>query len=297
VNAVLRSVGDGDPFAGEPVPHLPQWLRQPMVRAWGRGVADAIEAAHLPAPPLDLTVKGPEAPDGQRLPNGTLRLASPGRITDLPGYAAGDWWVQDAAASMAVPLLAPRAGEAVLDLCAAPGGKTLQLAAAGAAVTAVDVSAARMERLAANLARTRLEARMVTADLLQWQPEEPQAAILLDAPCSATGTIRRHPELPLIRDGSEIAGLADVQARLIDRALSWLAPGGRMVFATCSLLPAEGEAQLSALLSRHDDVAVERPDMPWIDPAWITPEGGLRLRPDHWGGMDGFFMARLRRRG
>jgi 16S rRNA (cytosine967-C5)-methyltransferase len=198
---------------------------------------------------------------------------------------------------MAVPLLAPQAGEAVLDLCAAPGGKTMQLAAAGAEVTAVDASAARMERLADNLARTRLSARMVTADLMEWQPEGPQTAILLDAPCSATGTIRRHPELPLIRDGSEIAGLAELQARLIDRALSWLAPGGRMVFATCSLLPEEGEAQVAALLSRHADVAVERPDLPWIDPAWITPDGGLRLRPDYWGGMDGFFMVRLRRRG
>jgi 16S rRNA (cytosine967-C5)-methyltransferase len=297
VNAVLRAVGERDPFAGQPVPHLPQWLRQPMVRAWGRGVADAIEAAHLVPPPLDLTVKGPLVPEGERLANGTLRLTAPGRITDLPGYARGDWWVQDAAASMAVPLLAPRDGEAVLDLCAAPGGKTMQLAAAGAMVTAVDASAARMERLAANLARTGLTARTVVADLLHWEPDAPQTAILLDAPCSASGTIRRHPELPFIRDGSDIAGLGALQAQLLDRALSWLAPGGRLVFATCSLLPAEGEDQLAALLARHGDVTVERPDMPWVNPAWITAEGGLRLRPDHWGGMDGFFMARLRRRG
>jgi 16S rRNA (cytosine967-C5)-methyltransferase len=297
VNAVLRAVGEGDPFAGQPVPHLPQWLRQPMVRAWGRGVADAIEAAHLVAPPLDLTVKGTVAPDGERLANGTLRVTASGRITDMPGYATGDWWVQDAAASMAVPLLAPRAGEAVLDLCAAPGGKTMQLAAAGAVVTAVDASATRMERLAANLARTGLTARTIVADLLDWQPEGPQTAILLDAPCSATGTIRRHPELPLIRDGSEVAGLVDLQARLLDRALSWLAPGGRLVFATCALLPAEGEGQLAALLARNPDVVVDRPEMPWVDPDWVTADGGLRLRPDYWGGMDGFFMVRLRRRG
>jgi 16S rRNA (cytosine967-C5)-methyltransferase len=297
VNAVLRAVGEGDPFAGQPVPHLPQWLRQPMVRAWGRDIADAVEAVHLQTPPLDLTVRGEAAPDGTRLPNGTLRLAAPGRITDLPGYATGDWWVQDVAASMAAPLLQPRQGEAVLDLCAAPGGKTMQLAAAGAVVTAVDASAARMARLAENLARTGLTAHGVVADLLDWAPDTPQTAILLDAPCSATGTIRRHPELPHIRDGSEIGALAALQARLLDRALSWLAPGGRLVFATCSLLPAEGEEQLAALLARRDDVSVERPHMPWVDSAWVTPQGGLRLRPDHWSGMDGFFMVRLRRAG
>ncbi len=296
VNAVLRAVGGGDPFAGRPVPHMAQWLRQPMVRAWGRGVADAIEAVQLEAPPLDLTVRGPDAPGGVRLPNGTLRLPDAGRaVTALPGYDGGGWWVQDAAASMAVPLLDPRPGEAVLDLCAAPGGKTMQLAAAGAVVTAVDASAARMARLEENLARTGLTARTVVADALDWAPEGPQAAILLDAPCSATGTIRRHPELPWIRDGSEVAGLVELQARLLDRALGWLAPGGRLVFATCSLLPAEGEDQLAAVLERHPGLVVERPTLPWVEPGWITPQGGLRLRPDLWGGMDGFFMARLRR--
>jgi 16S rRNA (cytosine967-C5)-methyltransferase len=297
VNAVLRAVGEGDPFAGQPAPHLPQWLRQPMVRAWGRDVADAIEAVQVQTPPLDLTVRGDVVPEGTRLANGTLRLAAPGRITDLPGYATGDWWVQDAAASSGTAMLAPQQGEAVLDLCAAPGGKTMQLAAAGATVTAVDASALRMARLTENLERTGLAADCVVADLLEWAPAGPQTAILLDAPCSATGTIRRHPELPHIRDGSEIAALAALQARMLDRALSWLAPGGRLVFATCSLLPAEGEEQLAALLARRDDVTVERPHVPWVDPAWVTQQGGLRLRPDLWGGMDGFFMVRLRRAG
>jgi 16S rRNA (cytosine967-C5)-methyltransferase len=298
VNAVLRRLAEGgDPFAGQPVPHLPQWLRQPMVRLWGRSVADAIEAAHLEAPPVDLTVKGDTVPDGVRQPNGSLRLTHPGMISALPGYATGDWWVQDTAASMAVPLLAPAAGEAVLDLCAAPGGKTMQLAAAGAVVTAVDVSAPRMARLSENLARTGLAARTVVTDMLDWQPDTPQTAIILDAPCSATGTMRRHPELPWIKDGSDLAALTDLQARLLDRALGWLAPGGRLVFATCSLLPAEGEDQLAAALARHPGLTVLPPTMSWIDPAWITPQGGLRLRPDLWGGMDGFFMACMRRPG
>jgi 16S rRNA (cytosine967-C5)-methyltransferase len=296
VNAVLRGVADGgDPLAGRPVPHLPQWLRQPMVRSWGRGVADAVEAAHLEPPPLDLSVRAMPVPEGMRLPNGTLRLTDPGRITGLPGYAEGAWWVQDAAASMAVPLLNPAPGEAVLDLCAAPGGKTMQLAALGARVTAVDASAPRMARLAENLARTGLTAQTVVADLLTWEPAGPQTAILLDAPCSATGTIRRHPELPWIKDGSDLPALCDLQARLIDRAAGWLAPGGRMVFATCSLLPAEGEEQLAAALARHPGLHVVPPAMPWVDPAWITPQGGLRLTPARWGGMDGFFMACIQR--
>ena len=193
---------------------------------------------------------------------------------------------------MAVPLLAPLPGEAVLDLCAAPGGKTLQLAAAGAQVTAVDMSGPRMSRVAENLARMGLAAQLVVADALVWQPEGLFDAILLDAPCSATGTIRRHPDLPYVKDGSEVALLVPLQAQLIDRALGWLKPGGRLVFCVCSLLPEEGEAQLTGLLARHA-VTVVLPAMDWVDPAWVTPEGGLRLRPDYWAGMDGFFMAKV----
>jgi 16S rRNA (cytosine967-C5)-methyltransferase len=293
VNAVLRKVPGGVP-AGGAVQKLPRWLRQPMVHAYGREAVAAIEAVHAGAPPLDVTVKpGAAGPDGAVLPNGTVRLAQFGQVSALPGYATGDWWAQDAAASMAVPLLGPVAGARVLDLCAAPGGKTMQLAAAGAKVTAVDLSGPRMARVAENLVRTGLVADLVVADALHWEPEGAFDAILLDAPCSATGTIRRHPDLPFIKDGSELPELIALQAALLDRASGWLKPGGRLVFCTCSLLPEEGEGQLAAALARHPGLRVERPAMAWVDPAWVTSDGGMRLRPDYWGGMDGFFMARL----
>ncbi len=195
-------------------------------------------------------------------------------------------------------MLAPEPGERVLDLCAAPGGKTLQLAAAGAVVTALDMSGPRLARLAENLARTGLSAEVVVADALHWQAPAPFDAVLLDAPCSATGTIRRHPDLPFVKDGSEIPGLVALQAAMIDRALALVRPGGRVVFCTCSLLPDEGEAQLEAALARHPGLAVEPPETAGVDAGWITPAGALRLRPDHWaarGGMDGFFIVRLRR--
>ena len=295
VNAVLRAVPEG-PLAGQPQ-HLPRWLRQPLVHAWGREAVTAIEVVQAQEPPLDLTLRpGFPAPEGLALPTGSLRLAHAGQVSALPGYATGGWWVQDAAAALPARLLGAEAGERVLDLCAAPGGKTLQLAAAGARVTALDISPARMERLRANLARTGLSADLVVADALDWEPDAPFDAILLDAPCSATGTIRRHPELPFVKDGSEVAGLVALQMRLMDRALGWLRPGGRLVFATCSLLPEEGEVQLVAALGRHPGLRVEKMDLPGVDPGWWTEAGGLRLRPDYWadrGGMDGFFMARL----
>jgi 16S rRNA (cytosine967-C5)-methyltransferase len=233
-------------------------------------------------------------PEGERLPTGSIRLAEPGQVSALPGYDTGDWWVQDAAAALAVPLLGVKPGEQVLDMCAAPGGKTLQLATAGAVVTALDMSAPRMERVAENLARTGLSARLVVADALHWRPEALFDAVLLDAPCSATGTIRRHPELPFLKDGTEIAELVTLQRAMFDIALSMLKPGGRMVFCTCSLLPDEGEAQLAGALARHPGLRVVRPELVGVDAGWITEGGGLRLRPDYWGergGMDGFFMA------
>jgi 16S rRNA (cytosine967-C5)-methyltransferase len=295
INAVLRKIPEGAPLAG-PAQRLPRWLRQPMVHAYGREVVSAIEEVQSKAPPTDLTLNGAPHPVGIPLPNGSLRLTEPGQISTLPGFAEGHWWVQDAAAALAAPLLAAQKGEAVLDLCAAPGGKCLQLAATGADVTALDISAPRLARLQENLARTGLSAKIVTADALHWQPAAPFDAILLDAPCSATGTIRRHPELPFLKDGSELAELTTLQSALLDRALGWLKPGGRLVYCTCSLLPEEGEAQIGAALTRHTGLRVEKPSLPGIDPSWITPEGGLRLRPDYWaeqGGMDGFFIARL----
>lgn len=297
VNAVLRKVPEA-PFAGLPPQRMPRWLRQPLVHAYGREVVSAIEAVQVGAPPLDLTLRGEgaEAPEGELLPTGSLRLEEKGQVSALAGYAAGGWWVQDASAALAVRLLAPKPGERVLDLCAAPGGKTLQLASAGARVTALDLSEPRMGRVRENLARCGLEAELVVADALHWETAERFDAVLLDAPCSATGTIRRHPDLPFVKDGSEVAGLAALQAAMLDRALGLVKPGGRVVFCTCSLLPEEGEGQLVAALERHPGLRVERIEVPGVEPAWWTDGGGLRLRPDYWaerGGMDGFFMARL----
>lgn len=298
VNAVLRKVAvSAEAWNALPPQKLPNWLRKPVVAAYGREVTRAIEAAHEAGAPLDLTPRGCEAP-GEALPTGSYRLPAGTQVSALPGYAAGAWWVQDAAAAMAVRVLDPQPGERIADLCAAPGGKTMQLAAAGAEVTAIDISEARLARVAENLARCGLSARLVAADALAWRPEAALDAVLLDAPCSATGTIRRHPELPLIRDGSGLQALADLQARLIDHALSLLKPGGRLVFATCSLLPLEGEDQLAAALTRHPGLVAEPGPGLGIEPGWRTPQGGLRLRPDLWperGGMDGFFIARLRK--
>lgn len=295
VNAVLRAVQEG---VALPVQKLPRWMRQAMVHAYGREAVAAIEAVQAGEPPLDLTLReGFAAPEGVLLPTGSLRLASPGQVSTLPGYAEGGWWVQDAAAALPARLLAVQPGERVLDLCAAPGGKTLQMAAAGALVTALDISGPRMARVAANLARTGLTAELVVADALVWEPEAAFDAILLDAPCSATGTVRRHPDLPFVKDGSEVAVLVALQAQLLDRALGWLRPGGRLVFATCSLLPEEGEGQLAAALARHPGLSVEPGELAGVEPGWWTDGAGLRLRPDYWaeaGGMDGFFMARMR---
>ena len=297
VNAVLRRAADSREIwdAASPA-RLPDWLRSPIAAMWGEPVAQAIEAAHERTPPLDLTAKPGATPPGELLPTGSHRLPPGTQITALPGYEDGDWWVQDAAAALPVRLLDPQPGETVADLCAAPGGKTMQLAAAGATVTAIDLSPARLERVAENLTRTGLMASLVAADALDWRPDAPLDAVLLDAPCSATGTIRRHPELPLIRDGAMIPDLTRLQAALIDHALSVLKPGGRLIYAVCSLHPAEGERQLAAALTRHPGLTVEPPtDLP---ADWTTADGAIRTRPDHWpdlGGLDGFFIVRLRK--
>lgn len=300
VNAVLRKAAAADWAAIAPQ-RLPGWLRGPLITAYGKAAVLAIEAAHQAGAPLDLTAKGDaqalaDATGGSLLPTGSVRLAS-AQVSELAGYAEGDFWVQDAAAALAVKALDPQPGEDVLDLCAAPGGKTMQLAAAGARVTALDLSAARLTRLAENLARTRLEATLIEGDALAFAPASAPDAILLDAPCSATGTIRRHPDLPFLRDGAAITEICAQQAAMLDHALSILRPGGLLVYATCSLLPAEGEAQIEAALARHPGLTVEPVAIPGTDPGWHGPFG-LRLRPDYWpeaGGMDGFFIARLRK--
>lgn len=305
VNAVLRNALRQGPEAWEalPLPKLPKWLRKRLVADYGKTSVAGMEAVFARVPPLDLTVTSD--PDGwaarlggEVMPTGSVRLAGAGQVSALPGFDAGAWWVQDAAAAVPVRALAPSPGMRVLDLCAAPGGKTLQMAAAGAEVTAVDISAARIGRVAENLARCGLSAELVVADALLWQGG-PFDAVLLDAPCSATGTIRRHPDLPVAKQADDFGALFRLQERLIDRAAALVRPGGLIVFCTCSLLFEEGEAQIRGALARHSGL-VPVPDalaLPGIAADWIGAEG-LRLRPDYWadrGGMDGFFVAVLRR--
>ncbi len=300
VNAVLRNVlRQETPWADLPIPTLPKWLRKRLIAAWGKDAVQSMEAVHAAPAPLDLTLKDPaqdwaDRLGADRMPTGSLRLAPQVRVSTLPGYDEGAWWVQDAAAAIPARLLSVKPGEDVLDLCAAPGGKTMQLAAAGARVTALDISETRMARVAENLARTGLTADLVTADATTWEPGRNFDAILLDAPCSATGTIRRHPDLVHAKTDAILPGLVQLQATLFDRAVQWLKPGGRLVYCTCSLLPDEGEEQLAQALQRHPDLSLATAEIEGLDPRWISPGGGLRIRLDHWadkGGIDGFFIA------
>ena len=303
VNAVLRKLTEEAPAKWPTLrgPRLPRWLREPLSVAWGNKAVAAMETAHLAGAPLDLSAKGDAAElaaavGGTLLPTGSVRLANAGQVSALPGYDTGEWWVQDAAAALPARLLGDVTGLSVLDMCAAPGGKTMQLAAAGARVTALDLSEARMGRVRENLARTGLEAATVTGDALEHDGS--YDAILLDAPCSATGTIRRHPDLPQAKQGEGISELIGLQAAMIDHALSLLAPGGRLAFCTCSLIPDEGECQVEEALARHPGLEVLRPEAAGVEDGWRSEEGGLRLRPDFWaerGGMDGFYMAILRK--
>jgi 16S rRNA (cytosine967-C5)-methyltransferase len=294
-NAILRRI---DPASVKGIHRLPDWLRQRLIETWGNRALEGMERVFARPAPIDLTLRPGAAPEGleaETLPTGSLRLAPGAQVSTLPGYEAGAFWVQDAAAALAVRLLGDVAGKRVLDLCAAPGGKTMQLAAAGAEVTSLDISGPRLERLRENLARTGLKAEILAEDALHWTPEAPFDAILLDAPCSATGTIRRHPDLPHLRRPEDVQALTRLQADLADRARLWLKPGGKLVFCTCSLLPEEGEAQAARLVDLG--MKAEKPDLPGIEPQWWGAHG-LRLRPDYWekqGGMDGFFMALLAR--
>jgi 16S rRNA (cytosine967-C5)-methyltransferase len=295
--------------------NTPKWLWQSLAADWGDEAARAIAQAHLTQAPHDLTLRN-EADAGalaqeitaELLPTGGLRLAGRPQISALPGFSVGAWWAQDAAAALPARLIPAPEGKRILDICAAPGGKTMQLAAAGAQVTALDISARRMERVTENLARTGLTAECVVADALEWEPGPKQAgkfdAILLDAPCSATGTIRRHPDLPRrLSDARSRAGLkelAKLQRQLMDRAAEWLAPGGVLVFCTCSLIKAEGEGQAHRFLERvagFERLPIDAEEA-GIPPEFLTPKGDLRTRPDFWtgrGGIDGFFAARFRK--
>ncbi|MGH6871671.1 MAG: RsmB/NOP family class I SAM-dependent RNA methyltransferase [Rhizomicrobium sp.] len=280
----------------------PDWLWTRWRDAFGEDIARAIVRGHLAKPPVDIAGKDTafELPGARRLPNGMLRLADPGRIEDLPGYADGSWWVQDFAASLPAHLLGDVRGRTVIDLCAAPGGKTAQLAARGANVIAVEREAARIARLRGNLERLKLEATIVEADVLDYRPDAPAPFVLLDAPCSATGTIRRHPDLPWIKSAADVNLCAAGAGELLDASAAMVAPGGTLVFAVCSLEPEEGAEQIAAFLDARSDFA--RAPLAGSDVfgmrELLTAEGDLRTLPCHLadqGGMDGFYAARLRK--
>ena len=306
VNAVLRRIASSARPGDEDI-NMPDWLMRRWVASYGEATARAIARSHLAEAPLDLTPKSdPEhwahMLGGMLLPTGTIRLPPDhARLDTLPGFAEGAWFVQDAAAALPAKLLGDVSGLAVVDLCAAPGGKTAQLAARGARVTAVDRAAPRMERLRENLARLGLEAKTIVADLFAFETKERFDAVLLDAPCSATGTIRRHPDLPYRKDAGAIAALAKIQAEALDRAALLVKPGGLLVYATCSLEPEEGEAQAAAFLKRqpgfqHDQVG---PAEIAGQAHFINADGDLRTLPSmeigSGKGLDGFFAARFRR--
>jgi len=295
VNAVLRRVSDAGPAAldGLDGPRLdtPPWLWA----SWGAD-ARAIAEAHEHEAPLDLSLRpGAELPPGATLlPTGSVRLPAGTRVQDLPGFDTGAFWVQDAAAALPAALLHAKPGEHVADLCAAPGGKTAQLAATGARVTAVDRDTYRLRRLHENLARLQLEVQVVQADAATWTPPALFDAVLLDAPCSATGTIRRHPDVARLKRPRDLAELTAGQDRLLAAATAMLRPGGRLIYAVCSLQPEEGAGRVAGLPGLRPDPFTAA-ELDGIPPA-LTRQGTLRTHPGLWtdrGGMDGFFAARF----
>ncbi|MGH6934039.1 MAG: RsmB/NOP family class I SAM-dependent RNA methyltransferase [Dongiaceae bacterium] len=309
VNAVLRRTDREREellkIAADLSINVPPWLWQTWVGSYGAETAERIVAAHLLEPPLDISVKHnidewARTLGAIRLPTGSLRRNNAGPIEELPGFAAGEWWVQDAAAALPARLLGDVVGKSVIDLCAAPGGKTAQLAAAGAIVMAVDRSPARLRRLAENLTRLKLGAEIIEADGLTWQPAAPADAVLIDAPCSSTGTIRRNPDIAWLKRPEDIAKQASLQDRLLSAAIAMVRSGGVIVYCTCSLQPAEGIERIDLLLK--SDAPVERMPITAAEvgdqPEFISANGDLRTMPYHLGelgGLDGFYAARLRR--
>jgi 16S rRNA (cytosine967-C5)-methyltransferase len=309
VNAVLRRVTQNGAPPDNASRDTPAWLLKRWSKTYGSDVARAIASANGHEPALDLTVKQDgeswaERLRGRVLPTSTVRTIAHGAISLLPGFSEGAWWVQDAAAAIPVHLFGELQGLNVADLCAAPGGKTAQLAFAGAHVTSVDRSAARLARLSENLTRLSLKADVVAADALEWQ-SEPFDGVLLDAPCSSTGTIRRHPDVPWLKSEADLTVLTSLQQRLLDRAVELLKPGGTLIYCVCSLEPEEGENQIAALLAR-DPRIIRRPASAqdvFGRGELLTGSGDLRTLPLHlpdsdprWGGLDGFYAARLSRK-
>lgn len=307
INAVLRKLVGVEPL-DKPHLNVPQWLWRRWVKTFGKKTAHAIARAHAGTPPLDITPKAePEkwaqVLGGLALPTGSVRLPEkPGAVETLSGFDEGAWWVQDAAASLPVRLLGDVAGKTVLDICAAPGGKTAQLAGGGATVTAIDQSVARMGRVRMNLDRLNLSAELRVINALDFPLGPLFDIVLLDAPCSATGTIRRHPELPHIKTEAQLAELVELQARLLAHARQFVKPGGSLLYCTCSLEPEEGEGQIAGFLESHGDFArhVLSPADVGGEAQFITEKGDLRTLPsmaigaDQ--GLDGFYAARLGRR-
>lgn len=313
VNAVLRRIAENSrAWEGEQDAlslNIPSWLTESLTAGYGPRAAAEIAQASLSEAPLDITLKDPSQTDywarelgASILPTGTLRRLSGGPVQDMPGFGDGMWWVQDAAAALPVRLFGDLRGRTAVDLCAAPGGKTMQMAAAGAQVLALDRSAPRLRRLRDNLRRLRLESavRVETADAQAWRPAAPPEMILLDAPCTATGTARRRPDVLRLKTPSDLARLTEIQARLLDNAAAVLAPGGLLVYCTCSLSMEEGERQVERLLSRTPSlrrIPVAPSEIGGLE-ALLTPQGDIRVLPFHLaahGGMDGFYAARLRR--
>lgn len=315
VNAVLRRLSrEGMALLnGQDAPLLntPAWLWQSWCSAFGEAETRQIADAHMSEPPLDISVKLGDPQwaarlDAQLLPSGTLRRTGGGLVEHLPGFADGDWWVQDVASALPARLLLSSLEESpkglrILDACAAPGGKTAQLAASGIPVDALDISSKRLARLADNMRRLDLDVKLIEADFRSWLPEHQYAAILVDAPCTATGTIRRHPDIPHLRRQSEVERLAVQQAQMIDAAANLLAPGGILIYCTCSLQPEEGINQIQRALSA--ETLFERwPIHKTLAPGFeggILPSGDIQILPSHLpdiGGTDGFFISRLRRR-
>jgi 16S rRNA (cytosine967-C5)-methyltransferase len=310
-NAVLRRVSEkGEGLALQQNPpelNTPDWLWKRWREVYGADETYRIASQHLTEPPLDLTVKSDAEGWAQRLggivlPTGSVRLVAKGRVEELDGFEAGEWWVQDAAASLPARLMGNVAGKLVADLCAAPGGKTAQLAHAGANVWAVDLSATRLERLKANMARLKLKAGTLSVDAGAFVPPEPLHAVLLDAPCTATGTIRRNPDVAHLKRPEDIEELAALQYRLITQALGMLRPGGMLLYCTCSLEPAEGADQIARVLAERLDVTLSpfTPDEVAGRGEWLDQHGALRTLPHNLqlsdpdlSGMDGFYAARL----
>ena len=307
VNAVLRGIDREGPGLTTAESNLPEWLIARWRAVYGEATVTGLALAAREEPATDVSLKPEvdaaalaEALEGEILPGGTIRTKRRGDLATWPGFEDGVWWVQDAAAAVPVRLLAPQAGEQVVDFCAAPGGKTLQIAASGASVVALDRSTQRLKRLHENLARTELKAEVVAVPAEDWEDDRTFDAVLLDAPCTATGTFRRNPEVLRATKPADVAKLADVQHRLLDAAAERVKPGGRLIYCVCSLEREEGETQIIAFLRRNPAFRTT-PAVPaniGAPEEALTPEGWLRILPSMWaekGGLDGFFVARLER--